>query len=430
MLVSFSIENFLSFNERAILKLEAASIKEHLESTFTPAYFSNEVRFLKSVAIYGGNSSGKSNLMKGFAFMRNFVLNSSKESQSHEIINTEPFRLNEESEDAPTFFEVNIIIEGSKYRYGFLVDKKAIVQEWLFIVKKRSEENIFVRVNQLFEISKPYKTGELKLQMDMLTQFTRPNALFISVLTQFNIDIGRTISNWFSNSMIIYDSTNEEIVNFTARLLEDPDYNKKINTIIDASGLGFSSVSTVIKEKALKTKYSEQFIASLYADDVKTYTVHTKHKKYKGDKLIGSVNFDLLKNESLGSQKYFGLLGPIIHSLKNGGLLFVDEIDSKLHTHLLEKIIKIFNSKSNNFNGAQLIFTLHNTNPLGKLLRRDQMLFVDKDSLGRSSINSLNKKMPSVRNDASFEKDYLAGKFKTGLPKLGGQLNLFGEKDI
>ena len=432
MLIAFTIDNYLSFKDKTSFCLEAASIKEHPDNTFTPAYFSNEYKLLKSIAIYGANSSGKSNLLKAFAFMQHFVLNSSKESQSFETINVEPFKLSEETENGSTTFEATFIIDDRRYRYGFITDKKNISQEWLFVVKKRSEENIFIRAGQNFEISKPFKIGELKLKMDMLTQFTRNNALFISVLSQFNIELGKMICDWFAKALIVYDSSNEEIIDFTAELLHDGDYNKKINSIIDKSKLGFSSVSAVIREKATKSKLSTQFIANnVYNENIKGYTVYTKHKKYRGSKQVGNVDFDLIKNESLGTQKFFGLLGPVMFSLKNGGLLLVDELDSRLHTLLLDLIIKLFNSKGNNFNGAQLIFTSHNTNPLVRRLRRDQMFLVDKNDFGVSTISNLNKNFPKVRNDASFERDYLSGKYK-GVPNLdsdlGGQLNLFGSE--
>ena len=433
MLISFFVENYLSFRDKVSINLEAASIKEHPENTFTPAYLTNDYKLLKSIAVYGANSSGKSNLLKAFSFLKNFVLNSSKESQSFESIGVETFLLSEVTENGTTSFEVSIVIDDCKYRYGFLVDKKTVLQEWLFVVKKRSEENIFMRVNQNFEVSKQFRTGDLKQKIDMLTQFTRNNALFLSVLSQFNIEIGKLICDWFAKPLIIYDANDLEIIDFTANLLEDVEYNWRINKIIDKVKLGFTSVSAVMKEKAQKTIYTEQFLANnIYNDILKRHTIYTRHKKYNGTKEIGHVNFDLAKNESLGAQKFFALLGPVLYSLKTGGLLIVDELDSKLHPLLLDQILKMYNSKGNNFNGAQLIFTLHNTAVLNRRLRRDQMFLVDKDEYGASVINNLNKKFPEVRNDASFEKNYLAGNYK-GIPnfddEFGGQLNLFGGKE-
>lgn len=136
----------------------------------------------------------------------------------------------------------------------------------------------------------------------------------------------------------------------------------------------------------------------------------------------------MIEHESLGTQKYFGLFGPILLALTEKRILFIDEIDARLHPLLLENIISFFNSKKYNPNGAQIIFTSHSTLPLKKLLRRDQMVFVDKDDFGVSTIDNLYNKAPDVRNDASFDKDYLLGKYGS-IPRINIQLNLFDSFD-
>jgi AAA15 family ATPase/GTPase len=119
--------------------------------------------------------------------------------------------------------------------------------------------------------------------------------------------------------------------------------------------------------------------------------------------------------ESRGTQKLFALLGPLLDTIENGKILIVDELDSRLHTKLTIELLKIFESKINKKN-AQLIFASHDTNLLrGDLFRRDQIWFAEKNPIGDTDLYSLveykiNKEI-SVRNDASFEKDYLIGKY-------------------
>ena len=184
-----------------------------------------------------------------------------------------------------------------------------------------------------------------------------------------------------------------------------------------------TSLEQRISEIITKKSYSREFLTSFFSDN-KDYFVRTSHKKFNKDqKAIEKVFFDMLENESVGTQKYFGLLGPILLSLTQKRILWIDEIDSRLHPILLENIISLFNSKKYNPNGAQIVFSSHNTIPLKKLLRRDQMVFVEKDAFGVSSIQSLYTKAPKVRSDASFDKDYLLGKYG-GIPRLNVQLNL------
>ena len=87
------------------------------------------------------------------------------------------------------------------------------------------------------------------------------------------------------------------------------------------------------------------------------------------------------------------------------------------------KIIELFNSKANKAN-AQLFFVTHDSNLLdAKLLRRDQIYFAEKNKQGETSIYSL-VDLQGVRNDASFEKDYIKGKYGA-IPFLGNFEELF-----
>ncbi len=129
-------------------------------------------------------------------------------------------------------------------------------------------------------------------------------------------------------------------------------------------------------------------------------------------------------SESLGTQKFFGILGPLLYTIKERGIILIDEIDARMHSLLLQDVIALFNSNKTNANGAQMIFTSHNTYMLKKGLRRDQMYFTQKDMYGITSLKSLYGKNLKIRNDATFEKDYLAGKYGA-IPELGSQLDLF-----
>lgn len=424
MLVRFSIENYLSFKGKIVLNFQAGTIKEYPHNVFESAYF-YDTPLLKAIALYGANSSGKSNILKAFYFLRNFVLNSSKESQSYESIAVEPFKLSTDTENEPSTFEVIFLLKDKRYRYGFTVNSKSILSEWLFLENKRKSDKIYIRANQSFDFSKTMLFDENKQKVLMLSEVTRENALFLSVLAQFNTELGRSICDWFASSIIIFDASHQEMIDYTAGLLSHTEYSSRINQILQNSDLGFSSIEAKVKEVAHKTKKAEQLIAAIYSDDNNSYNLLTKHKKYTDDKHVDTVYFDLLKNESLGTQKYFGLLGPIIQALLRGSILFVDELDSRFHPLLLNIILKLFNSKMNNPNGAQLIFTLHNTDPLKKILRRDQMYFMEKDTIGASTFQSLHEKLPTVRKDASFEKEYLLGKYGAIPNIINSQLNLF-----
>ena len=283
---------------------------------------------------------------------------------------------------------------------------------------------IFIRAKGNYSVDKKFK-NEIKGKFELFEEITRNNSLFLSVLAQFNNPLCLTITKWFSNILVARDTDHLALIDFTAKLLSVGEYRKWVNDIIRKSDLGIESVEEKIREIAAKKNYSIEFLASVFKDEIKDYSIRTTHMKYnREDNPQERVYFDLIENESLGTQKFFGILGPILYALKERAILWIDEIDARMHTLLLDNVINLFNSKKYNPNGAQLIFTSHNTNLMKKGLRRDQMLFIEKDKKGISTLDSLHNKHPKVRNDATFDKDYLLGKYGA-IPNTGSQLNLF-----
>lgn len=423
MIVRFAVENFLSFKEKSVVNFQAGMIKEFKENLFPVHPTANEF-LLKSVGIFGHNASGKSNLIKALSFMREFVLTSSKESNSSQPISIQPFLLSSASDKKSSTFEITFFLDDLKYRYGFSLNQKFVESEWLFFTEKRKEEKIFIRAGQEYNFEKTFRIG-LKGKFELFSEVTRPNALFLSVLAQFNSTLCLRISNWFNEIIIAHDTAHLNLIEFTANLMATGDYRKLVNDIIRKSDLGISNVVEKPVEKAATRGSFNDFVTSIKVETGKSYRIATTHVRFNNkNEIEGSVDFDLVKNESFGTQKFFGILGPILLALKTKKIILIDEIDARVHSLLLEQVITLFNSKNFNPNGAQLVFTSHNTTILKKGLRRDQMLFVEKNTEGASKVDSLYSKDPKVRNDASFDKDYLLGKYGA-IPNLGSQLNLF-----
>jgi AAA15 family ATPase/GTPase len=154
----------------------------------------DELALLKSAAIYGANASGKSNLAKALGFMKWFMINSSKETQSTEKIGVERFKLSTETSAKPTSFEIVFLMNQKKYRYGFEATRDEVMSEWLFYVPKSRETKLFERKLDSFSVSKTYKA-------DGIPQKTRRNALFLSVSAQFNVEIAEGILGWLTSKV-------------------------------------------------------------------------------------------------------------------------------------------------------------------------------------------------------------------------------------
>jgi len=358
--------------------------------------------------------------------MRQFVLNSSRESLSTDPIQVERFRLNTVTENEPSFFEVIFYLNGKRYRYGFEVDNQRIHSEWLYHAGVR-ETKLFTRDQGNFSLSKVFKEGR------GLAERTRDNALFLSAVDQWNGPISQSISEWFKK------------VGFISGL-EDVGYRMFTVEQIAKGGKPGDDIVTFIKELDLdisdlrvdQVKMSEEILPQKLPQELKNLllkntdyhtTVITSHKKYNSDlKPVAVEEFDLDDNESEGTQKLFSFAGPLLHTLQNGRILIVDELDARFHPLITCSIIRLFNSNITNPHNAQLLFATHDTNLLSnRLFRRDQIWFTEKDRFGTTDIYSL-AEYRKVRNDASFESDYISGKYGA-IPYLGDIQTLVGDSD-
>jgi AAA15 family ATPase/GTPase len=425
MLVKFTVGNFLSFKEKATIDLNASSLTELRNENILISSVPN-VSLLKSVVAYGANSSGKSNLFKAIKFVKRFIQNSSKDSQADEEIDIEPFRLSTGTIDKPSYFEIEIVFDGAKYRYGFEVDNKKIHKEWLYFNNKSKEYLLFNRDYQSIEIGKKYDQAS-----ENFINNTRENSLFLSLCAQLNIKIAINIIKDLGDLKYISGTDDRSTIDFTVKLLNDPEYNIIVNNFIKGAKLGFKEVKTenvevtaeMLKKSGIPKELRKMFLKS-NKDNVVITTEHTVYNKKLEP--ARSTFFSLIKNESLGTRKLFSLAGPIIDAIVNGKTLIIDEFDARLHPLLGKAIIKLFNSNDNK--KAQLLLASHNShyiNSSSKLFRRDQIVIFEKDDYGQSTFETLNDK--KTRKDESFEKNYLSGKYD-GIPiklEINSQLNLF-----
>jgi AAA15 family ATPase/GTPase len=406
----------------ASLDLEAGSIREFPKNVFQTGLGTLDTKLLRNVNLFGGNSSGKSNFFKAFSTMRYLVLNSFNEGGTAGLP-VFPFLLNQTTENKPTKFDIAFLIGNINYKYGFSYDKDRIVTEYLSSIVKRKEENIFVRHELDFNFEKQLGQQN-KQEIKLLQKLIRPQTLFLSILARFDIDFAMDIMSWFVKSKLFNDDHIERNVDFTASLIRNTDYRELIMNILGQSDLGFSSIKEELSEKIEKQRRNESLLNALYEEELGNFKVKTKHTKFNSNfELISTLYFDLMENESAGAQKFFSMLGPIAKALVDGSLIWIDEVDSRLHALLVQLVISIVNSPKYNKKGCQAIFSTHNTSVIKKI-RRDQMIMVSKDEFGVSSLASVYVGSPKVRSDAIIEKEYLNNQLG-GVPNIQSQLDIF-----
>ncbi len=411
MLIQFSVENYRSFDKKVTFSMVAGKGNELEDHVFNRSNMS----LVKTAAIYGANASGKSNLFKALLFMKQFVVGSMKTMQSVDEIPVMPFLLNDESHKNPSSFEVVIFIANKLFRYGFSTGKKEVLEEWLFEkeCKPKSQEIcLFKRYKQTINTRHPkFKEGNKKLD-----SFLRENILYISMLDKFNGTISRSILEWFSDINTTQSGTD---LSHTIVLLQNNLVHQEwIDKFIQKADVGIKGISLTKEPLSEDVINGLRKIYDVLIDDDKKspFTndrdlVKTNHTFFSSsDNTYKTVDFDMVKQESEGTNRLFSLAGHLYESLTKGKVMLIDEIEASLHPMLVDIIIGLFQSQESNPNGAQLIFTTHNTGLLtNDRFRRDEIWFTEKDEFGATDLYSLSDYSP--RKDASYNKDYLRGKY-------------------
>ncbi|MCD8295972.1 MAG: ATP-binding protein [Prevotella sp.] len=419
MLVEFSFQNCFSFCNEANFSMVAANTVKEMEGdsqySNVTALEDTSLRILRIGAIYGANASGKTNVLRAISFFRDMIIGSFVNETLLENSDSLHFLFVIEQQEQPLSFEMIFIVNDTRFRYGFEIKDKKIHTEWLFmrLLDNARESYCFTRENNAIKINAKVFKGANKLIVN-----TRDNALFLSTTAQFNVEISKIIKDWFATKLQVIVAPNVN-THFTAnKFMKNEWMRQHILDFIKLIDLGIEDMS--VKERNIDniskqmSPKSNDIKIGTQNNSVKAIDISTVHSVYKGNEVIQQLSLPF-EMESFGTTKIFSLLGPWFDCLKNGGTLIVDEFGASIHTQLAIQLIRLFQS-SLNTHGAQLIISTHNTNLLRKdLLRRDQIWFVEKDKQGVSDLYSLVEykinQAQSVRNDASYQKDYLIGKY-------------------
>lgn len=387
MLIEFKFRNFLSYKDETSISFAPVESFKELKKSNATKTGRKELNLLKSLAVFGSNGGGKSNLINALGFLDGMVHNSFADSLKKEEDKNERdyfFKLSTVTENKPSMFEVTFVLEDAIYRYGFEINRNTIVSEWLY-KKLEKETMLFERTGSDFNINKAgFKEG-LKRKDEV-----NYNVLFLSLLAQYNGTLSSKIFHWFRCFNVVSG-------------LHDNHYNK-ITKLLIKNDPNFQ----LWLSRALR--FLEITDVSLNKEDDDELLVF--HSKYDANNLYSeSVSMLLELEESQGTRKLIYLLGALYDTLIHGKVLCIDEFDNKLHPNLTIKLLKFFHEY--NLRGAQFIFTAHDSILLDKkVFRRDQIWFVDRNQFGASELYPMSDFDASVvRSTSDFRKKYLESVF-------------------
>lgn len=408
MLIDFSVENYRSMKEMQTLSMAAANISSKFKELDDSNVFklSQKISILKSKAIYGANASGKSNLIKALNTFISIVNNSVKDDKN--LSQIYPFQLSTETEGKPSFFQLSFLLNQVYYRYGFEANSNEIISEWLFGTPGKKEVFLFTREGNNIKVNeKQFKEGSkvINLYSQDGNDIARKNSLFLTVVKSFNNGLAKEIVDYIGNIIVVTGLSDFNMFKNAEEILSNDVQRKKVIDFLKIADIGITDINRM------------EYQNNNDLDKGKSFFTVTEHKKFDSDfNDVGKTSFYMLIDESEGSKKMFEISPLLSKALNEKRVLVMDEFDARFHPLLTRKIVELFNSDSNK--GSQFIFVTHDTNLLSaKLLRRDQICFVEKDKYGASHFYSL-VDFKGVRNDASFEKDYISGKYGA-IPFLG-----------
>lgn len=417
MLVEFRTQNFRSLREEQVLSLVASPDKSLLDTHALDTGLKAAPHVLKSAVVYGANASGKSNLIKALQYMRDVVLMSATLQPGQAFARLQPFRLDAVSASQPTAFEVTFILDGVRYQYGFAMNAQRIVSEQLLVYKAFKPQRWFERHFDAESGKDVYEFGPgLKGAKTLWEGATRPNALFLSMAVQLNSEALRPVYDWFAHRLVILNEHAPLSPQFSLEMLKLEAQRKAIGEFLRAADISIADVEVATKQATvhsirfdLATGKREEDTGEQTVDEVRFHHL-TEH---------GQAVFDLA-DESSGTRNLLFLAGPVLDILSNGQTLVVDELDTSLHTLLVQALVRLFHRPEANTGGAQLVFTTHDTSLLDAygLFRRDQVWFVEKRPDQSSSLYPLLDFSP--RKNEALERGYLQGRYGA-LPLLRHQ---------
>lgn len=420
MLIEFKFTNYRSFRDESVLSMEATGLSTFKKSLIDYGSF----KLLPSVAIYGKNGGGKSNVIRAFWLAVQFIKNAQRTQHEDALIPVSPFLLNDYSKNKETSFEFTYVINQVKYIYGFSATKDSIVEEYLYHAPKGQKAIVFIRDGNKFTFT------EDKAKRKLISEAVADNQLFFSVACTMNDSACVNAMRWF-REYVLFSRDYSDIPKQLLEYSNDKNMLRAISDYAKAADIGIEDMQFEIKNEDVS---DEATLPDDLPIGIRTALMNFLHvlsetsnnsevklkmgeviatAYHRGQKENGASElFPLeLSNESDGTRKLMSLAPAMESVLSKGGVLLVDELDKELHPMLVAHIVSKFQSKNSNLMGAQLIFTTHDTDLMNEeILRKDQLYFVDKDNAtGVSELYSISEF--STKTSDNIRKGYLVGKY-------------------
>ncbi|MBQ3998052.1 MAG: ATP-binding protein [Paludibacteraceae bacterium] len=392
MLLAIELENFFSIKNKIRLDFRAGNINTTQAKMLKDNLIEwNGQKILKTIGLFGPNASGKSSIIRAIKFCCMMVLESHQHNENTRF-NFQPFKF-DGWQDKPSRFYIDFVCEGIEYEYEYTLTTTEILTESLYYYPNHRKTKIFERKGADYL----FGTKVLERPKDVALATSNKN-LFLSRASSMNRELAKTVYRFFLNTFLL------DLVSLSSTSIEY-NFNKYKQVILKALEICDSDICDI----KLRHKKVTQPVAvgqddqgvSLELRPVDVIDFKTYHK------IDPSIQFDMERDESDGTQRLFAILNRMLDVVSNNKSLMLDEFDRQLHTLLADFLIDLVHASPQ----SQLLFTSHNTNLIDMdRFRKDQIVFVNKKADGATEVYSLYD-FRDFRDTMDAEKGYLTGRF-------------------
>jgi hypothetical protein len=415
VLLAFRAENVRSFRDEFELSLLSTRLaEEDAVRLVTWREGGRPIGVLPVAGVFGANASGKSNVLKAMDDMRGHVLHSFRAGSPTGGIPRRPFLLDRAARQAPSRFEVDLVLEGVRYEYGFTLDDDRVLDEWAYRYPHGKAVRLFHRQGSHVELG---STERIKGRA--VRELLRPNALFLSTAASANHPVLLPIYAWFTRNLRLAEAGSREFRQaLTTQLLDDEARREQVLALLRAADFGITGAKKYELDPVMKERLQRAVRILSGQEGEPDGLDEGPTFDQLGVRLIhdgkgGEVELDA-QDESLGTLVWFGLVGPVVEALADGAVLLADELDASLHPALVAELIRLFQDPKANPRRAQLVFNSHDATILGdsttaRLVGRDQIWFTEKRADGSTWLYPLSDLDP--RKEEAIGRRYLAGRY-------------------
>ena len=415
VLVAFRAENVRSFRDRVEFSLMATGLAE--ERFVRPVEWregGSPIGVLAAAGVFGAKGSGKSNLLKVMDDMRWLVLHSFRQGDLEGRVRRRPFVLDRSTRVQPSRFEIDLVLEGVRHEYGFLIDDERIIEEWAYRYPKGRAALIFHREGDHVD------PGMIERQKTRAVQeLIRSNALFLSTAASANHAALLPLYQWFSRNLILAQAESRPWRQaLTTKMIGEDAHRQRVLALLQAADLGVTSAQKREPDPVMQERFRravrilegiEDEPESEEGPTFEELGVELIHRGTGGEEVPLQA-----EDESLGTSVWFGLIGPVVQALDSGSVFLADELDASLHPALATELVRLFQDPETNPKRAQLVFNSHDPTLLGdsvgdRLLGRDQIWFTEKYRDGSTNLYPLVDLEP--RKQEAIGKRYLEGRY-------------------